>query len=170
MLGFVQRLIAIRKRFSALYTQQFIHQQASSHGAGLSWFCRNGEPMTKVLWSDAHTRSLSLVLTGGNPSEPSQQQALLLMLNADEQALVFTAPDIEGFESWQCLLHTQSIDAESAQSMDVESWQVEPTVQSELPLSAVVSASSAAHNACPTYPLKDRSLMLFSAQLKGSTP
>lgn len=116
--------------------------------------------MSKVLWSDAHTRSLSLVLTGGSASDPAQQQALLLMLNADEQALAFTTPHIEGFESWQCLLHTQS--------MDAEGWQVEPTVQSELPLP--VAVSSAANNSCPSYQLKDRSLMLFSAQLKGSTP
>ncbi len=172
LLQFVQRLIAIRKRFAALYTRQYIHQQASSHGAGLSWFCRNGEPMSKVLWSDAHTRSLSLVLTGGNQSDPTQQQALLLMLNADEQTLIFTAPVLEGFESWQCLLHTQSMDVEGFQPTDAKSWQVEPTVQSELPLAIAVSAPAptAKESSSQSYQLKDRSLMLFSAQLKGSTP
>ncbi|MDB2386114.1 glycogen debranching protein GlgX [Shewanella sp.] len=147
LLHFVQTLITIRQRFSALYPRSFIHQPATHEGAGLSWFCRDGNPMSKALWRDEHARSLSLVLSGAKDASTNHSQALLLMLNADEQPLFFTPPALEGFSAWHCVLHTQSADFEHAQA----------------------AQPADVHPVNSGYVLQDRSLMLFSAQSKGMT-
>ncbi|PKH57378.1 glycogen debranching enzyme GlgX [Shewanella sp. Choline-02u-19] len=176
LLHFVKRLIAIRKRFCGLYPQHFIHQNVSTDGGGLGWFCRQGEPMNKLQWGDAHTRSLSLVLCGEVAAEHSiapEQQALLLMLNADDQSLVFNAPSIEGYSEWHCLLHTQTDDDITSSTVAMEG--TAPFVhqvfsQPELGLTNTESKRDTSPSAfTQSYQLKERSVMLFYAQLKGAT-
>lgn len=94
-------------------------------------------------------RSLSVVLSG-DLALKGKQQALLLMVNADDNPLVFTPPTLAHLSPWQCLIHTQS-DSQSGTPLDTQS---SPCAG---PLDAQV---------LPTrYLLQDRSLMLFHADL-----
>ncbi|WP_198782769.1 glycogen debranching protein GlgX [Shewanella putrefaciens] len=159
LLAFTRTLIALRKRFPLLCARHFIHEQLvaqplaprplATASARLDWFSRQGEQMTKSLWSESMCRSLSVVLSGDLELK-GKQQALLLMVNADDNPLVFTPPTLAHLSPWQCLIHTQS-DSQSGTPLDSQS---SPCAG---PLDAQV---------LPTrYLLQDRSLMLFHADL-----
>ncbi|WAL80103.1 glycogen debranching protein GlgX [Shewanella sp. DAU305] len=112
LLAFTQQLIALRKRFPLLCAKRFIHEQLLAEsladtGARLDWFSRQGEQMTKSLWTESMCRSLSVVLSGDLEGQ-GKQQALLLMVNADDNPLAFTPPTFEHLSPWQCLIHTQT--------------------------------------------------------------
>ncbi|MDR6963342.1 glycogen debranching protein GlgX [Shewanella putrefaciens] len=148
LLSFTQKLIALRKRFPLLCAKRFIHEQLlakplEASGARLDWFSRQGEQMTKSLWSESMCRSLCVVLSGdlqGCRDGVEIQQALLLMVNADDNPLVFTPPTLAHLSPWQCLIHTQ--------------LEMPSPLQAE-PLDA--------QNSSMRYLLEDRSLMLFYA-------
>ncbi|MCE9685204.1 glycogen debranching protein GlgX [Shewanella sp. AS16] len=109
LLDFTRRLIALRRAFPLLCHSRFIHEPRASDSAGLKWYNRQGEEMTKSLWSEVHSRSLSLVLQGDLCGD-GKQQALLLMVNADDTELRFHPPRPAGLGAWRCLLHTQHSD------------------------------------------------------------
>jgi isoamylase len=137
LLQFTRQLIHLRKRFPLLCHRQYIHESANVDAPGLDWFCRQGLVMTKTLWSEAQTRSLTVMISGELEGKEDCRQALLLMLNADDQSLDFNLPELENLTAWQCQLHTQD---------------------SELSLESDCPRSS--------YRLQDRSLMLFYAEFK----
>ncbi|EDQ01813.1 glycogen debranching protein GlgX [Shewanella benthica] len=141
LLQFTRKLIHLRKRFPLLCHHQYIHEGANVDAPGLDWFCRQGGVMTKALWSETQTRSLSLVITGELEAQNGCRQALLLMLNTDEKSLDFCLPELDNLSPWRCLLHTQD---------------------SELNPEYV----SLSTNLNPIYHLQDRSLMLFYAEFK----
>ena len=97
--------------------------------------------MTKALWSETQTRSLSLVISGELEAQKGCRQALLLMLNTDEKSLDFCLPELDNLSPWRCLLHTQD---------------------NESPPESVALST----NSNPIYRLQDRSLMLFYAEFK----
>ncbi|MGS0696031.1 glycogen debranching protein GlgX [Shewanella sp. 0m-4] len=146
---FTQALIALRKRYRALCYKRYIHNDSSDDSPQLHWFCRQAEPMSKVLWAEGQTRSLSLILSGELEGTSGKQQALLLMLNSDEQALQFTAPTLANFSPWQRLIDTHSEHFSGQVCLDAKSqFTLEPQ---------------------QTLLLQDRSVMLFYAQSKGVT-
>ncbi|MBB1267845.1 glycogen debranching protein GlgX [Shewanella sp. SR44-3] len=121
LIGFVARLIEIRKAFPALCAQKFIHNSQSSTEPSFAWFSRQGEVMTKSHWSECHNKTLILVLSApkeyplqqteaNQPSsgELEPQQALLLMLNADDSAHEFAFPQLATLAPWQCLLSSET--------------------------------------------------------------
>ncbi|QYK02340.1 glycogen debranching protein GlgX [Shewanella psychrotolerans] len=147
LLDFTTKLIKMRRRFPLLCHREYIHESANENSPGLDWFCRQGEPMTKAHWGEAQTRTLSVVISGELEAQAGCRQALLLMLNADDQSHQFTLPNVRGIDQWQCLLTTQD----------------EPPFQHEI-----------AHNQHRTAPtersslvLQDRSLMVYYAQFTG---
>ncbi|MGL5046046.1 MAG: glycogen debranching protein GlgX, partial [Shewanella sp.] len=116
LLGFTKQLIALRKRFPLLCAKRFIHHQLLSEslaeylpetGTRLDWFSRQGDQMTMSLWAESMCRSLSVVLSGDLEGQ-GKQQALLLMVNADDNPLAFTPPTVGRMSPWQCLIHTQT--------------------------------------------------------------
>lgn len=128
MLAFTRQLIALRRRFVLLRHGDFIHQPENPQDPGLFWFSRQGEVMSKSLWSEGQTRTLSLMLSGdleGKGDAPDSKQALLLMLNADEQDLQFKFPEIDGVTQWQCLLHSQDKVTESPQFIITDPFQLQ---------------------------------------------
>ncbi|EGM70740.1 glycogen debranching enzyme [Shewanella sp. HN-41] len=146
LLAFTRTLIALRKRFPLLCAKHFIHEQLVAQPlvgayARLDWFSRQGEQMTKSLWSESMCRSLSVVLSGDLELK-GKQQALLLMVNADDNPLAFTTPTLAHLSPWQCLIHTQ-LDTQPSPCAG--------------PLDAQVLSTQ--------YLLQDRSLMLFHADL-----
>ncbi|MCK8043547.1 glycogen debranching protein GlgX [Shewanella sp. 1CM18E] len=148
LVKFTQNLISLRKRFKALCYPRYIHNNTQDNSPLLDWFCRQGEPMSKVLWAEGQTRSLSLVLRGELDAIETGEQALLLMLNSDEQALEFTAPPLNGFSAWQQLIDTHAEELDAQICLNDEA----PTLKAN-----------------QTLVLPDRSLMLFYAKSQGVT-
>ncbi|WP_299004363.1 glycogen debranching protein GlgX [uncultured Shewanella sp.] len=138
---FTQKLIRIRKRFPLLCHVEYVHHSMNDKAPGLDWYCRQGMPMTKQLWSETQTRTLSVVISGKLEGSDSQQQALLLMLNNELSALPFILPQLAGFQAWQCVLYTHDTGYEAIESKGENNEQV--------------------------YQLQDRSLMLFHAYRIG---
>ncbi|MCH1928783.1 glycogen debranching protein GlgX [Shewanella sp. A25] len=150
LLAFTKQLIQLRKRFPKLCAKRFIHEQLMAQplaepGIRLDWFSRHGEPMTKSLWSESMCRSLCVVLSGNLDTtectpEDNHMQALLLMVNADDNPLAFTLPTVSDLHPWRCLVYTQA----EVQQIDVNDG---------------LDAQSTPMR----YLLQDRSLMLFHA-------
>ena len=122
LVAFTAQLIGLKKRFPILCHQRFIHEPQCVSEPGLTWYSRQGEPMTKSLWSESQTRTLSVILSGetsttaveGDQSnDKAKPQALLLLLNSDEQSQSFVLPKLPHFRPWQLLLHTQQMHTES---------------------------------------------------------
>lgn len=145
MFAFTQKLIQIRKRFPMLCHHEYVHNSLNELTPGLDWYCRQGVAMTKQLWSETQTRTLSVVISGQLEGRQQGQQALLLLLNNELQHLDFTLPRLVNFHPWQCVLHTQDNDI----AANVLS-QKENVAQAE-------------------YQLQDRSLMLFHAKVIGES-
>ena len=140
LLNFTRKLIQLRKRFPLLCHRQYIHESANFEEPSLDWFSRHGTQMTKNLWCEPNTRSLSVVISGELEAQKGCRQALLLMLNTDEQSLDFYLPNLAKLGHWHCLLHTQDSDVAAEKSSENRSL----------------------------YCLQARSLMLFYAEFKES--
>nr|WP_244325792.1 glycogen debranching protein GlgX [Shewanella aestuarii] len=114
LVNFTAQLIRLRKKFPILCHQAFIHKPEALFDNGLAWFSRQGEPMTKSLWGEYQTRTLSVILTGNlaeaDGAATENTAALLLMINADDKANEFTFPKIAHLQHWHCLLHTQTVE------------------------------------------------------------
>ncbi|MCL1126625.1 glycogen debranching protein GlgX [Shewanella surugensis] len=143
MFIFTQKLIQIRKRFPLLCHYEYVHNSINEMTPGLDWYCRQGLAMTKQLWGETQTRTLSLVISGKLEGEENGQQALLLLLNNEQQSLEFTLPTLIHFHPWDCLLHSQD------HELDVN------------------DASHKVNECQRQYQLQDRSLMLFHAKVIG---
>ncbi|WP_298768193.1 glycogen debranching protein GlgX [uncultured Shewanella sp.] len=141
MFCFTQKLIRIRKRFPLLCHVEYVHNSMNDKTPGLDWYCREGMPMTKQLWSETQTRTLSVVISGKLEGSGSQQQALLLMLNNELSVLPFVLPELAGFQPWRCVLYTHDTGYETKEHRGGNNEQV--------------------------YQLQDRSLMLFHAYQIG---
>ncbi|WP_394200243.1 glycogen debranching protein GlgX [Shewanella waksmanii] len=144
-LAFTRRLIQLRQRFPILCNRDYIHQSCTNGAPALDWFCRQGDPMTKALWSEAHTRTLSVVISGELEAQSGCKQALLLMLNADETPLNFSLPSITGISHWDCLIHTQDF-----------------VGQGEGSFAGGIGKQQ-------QFLLQDKSLMVFYAQFEGAS-
>ncbi|OEG72893.1 glycogen debranching enzyme GlgX [Shewanella colwelliana] len=140
-LDFTIKLLRLRRRFPMLCHRDYIHDSANLSSPGLDWFCRQGQLMTKALWGEAQTRTLSLVISGELEAQAGCRQALLLMFNADELPQGFTLPRLNNIGDWQCLLHTQ-----------------------DTPIHAHSHLSNG-----ESLVLQDRSLMVFYAQFTGES-
>ncbi|WP_037470726.1 glycogen debranching protein GlgX [Shewanella waksmanii] len=143
-LQFTRRLIKLRQRFPLLCHREYIHDSCTTGSPALDWFCRQGSPMTKTLWSEAQTRTLSVVISGELEAQPQCRQALLLMLNADDESLHFTLPTISGISHWDCLIHTQDSGFDSE------------------------TKGYFAGGAAKQFLLQSKSLMVFYAQFEGA--
>jgi glycogen operon protein len=124
LVNFTSQLISLRKRFPMLCHQAFIHKPEALFDNGLAWFNRQGEAMTKSHWCEHHTRTLSVIVTGnlGHAdvgAVPESTEALLLLINVDDQAHTFTFPQFSHLKHWHCLLHTQTSEPEVDDSQQV---------------------------------------------------
>jgi glycogen operon protein len=145
LVKFTRELITLRKQYPLLCHQQFIHYPEAKFDNGIAWFDKLGEQMTKALWSDDNCHTLSVIVTGNLllnhiGATPENTQALLLLINTDEVSQQFCLPKQNNFESWQCLMHTQTIDDEQE---------------------IVINKSS------ETYTLQAHSLMIFHSYFQG---
>ena len=94
LLGFVRRLLALRRKYPALRVNRWLSERRHADGRKeVEWLRPDGQPMTVADWHD-ETRHC-LAVTGGDGEEH-----LLALFNAESADVEFTLPA----GRWQCEL------------------------------------------------------------------
>jgi len=110
----VQTLIALRRSQPVLRRRRFFLGR-SIRGAqvkDVAWLDTSAEEMTDSDWSAAHVRHLGVLLAGDAIDEvdergrPIRGDSLLLLLNADVEAMTFALPAAPGGGTWRLVFDT----------------------------------------------------------------
>jgi glycogen operon protein len=107
LLGFVRRLIALRRSRPGLRHERFLH------GAAAKWLDERGRPMTATQWHEPSRRFVGLRLDGAEP--------LLLLLNAGTEPVAFPVDAT----AWELLLDTADSPGPVA-PRSVQLWSASP--------------------------------------------
>ena len=118
LLAFTRRLIALRRRHPVLHRRQFFFGRRirGSEVKDLSWLRPDGQEMTEEGWSNGHTRTLGLRLTGDAIPEVSRlgerivDDSFLILLNAHHDAVPFTLPADPRDVVWEPIVDTRQPD------------------------------------------------------------
>ena len=109
--GFLRKLIALRRRFPIFRHPSFLNGKATAETTGfadMSWYGPGGETLTATCWETMESNSFAVVLDEkavsslANPSK----NTLLVLFNGHEQALTFQTPLPKQDGNWVCLLDT----------------------------------------------------------------
>jgi len=111
---FTRRTIRIWKEHAVLRRRKFF-QGRRIRGAGvqdIAWLDPSGAEMTDVMWASPDVRRLGVRLNGDAIQDLDERgrritgETLLLLLNADEEAVSFTLPPAAPIERWDTLFDT----------------------------------------------------------------
>ena len=117
-LRFSKKLIALRKDHPVLHRRSFF-QGRSIHGLDVSdieWYRPDGRQMSDDEWANGTVRCVGLLLNGQNMDErdlrgqPTTDDVLLLLLNADHESIAFTLPSAGGGPTWEAMIDTAQPD------------------------------------------------------------
>ncbi len=114
LLQFVRRLIRIRQQFPVLHRERFLTgAYDSSLGIrDVSWLTPEGKEMTIEQWHDPHNRCLGMLLDGRAQPTSSccsrSDTALLLIVNAHQDEVLFALPEVPLGVRWKQLVDTAS--------------------------------------------------------------
>ena len=116
LLGFVRRLIALRKAHHVFRRRHFF-QGRPIKGSGISdiiWLTPTGTEMTDEEWQHSFARCLGLYLAGDALEEqdekgnPVVDNRFLLLVNAHHEPIPFTLTDLVPVTRWRLILDTSS--------------------------------------------------------------
>ncbi|WKB52927.1 glycogen debranching protein GlgX [Eleftheria terrae] len=113
LLGFVQRLVALRREHRTFRRRGFFVGRGNVEGrpADLLWLTPDGTEITEAQWADPHARCFGMYIAGaGIPDldrrgQPIRDDDFLLLFNAYHDDIPFVVPAVEG-AAWQALLDT----------------------------------------------------------------
>ncbi|GHB08235.1 glycogen debranching protein GlgX [Modicisalibacter luteus] len=114
MIDYVRHVIALRHRYPILRRARFL---SGDYNADLglkevTWLTPDGDEMNVERWEDPEARSLGVLLDGrARPSGIRRHGAdvtLLLLLNANPEAVTFQLPEVPRGSGWMCRLDTAS--------------------------------------------------------------
>jgi glycogen operon protein len=126
LLGFTQRLIALRRKHPNLHRRKFFQDRpidpAHVHGVEIAggtvrdidWLRPDGEPMTEEEWNAGWIRALGMRLSGevlddvNELGEPIHDDTFLILINAHYEALTFKLPQVSHADiGWELCLETR---------------------------------------------------------------
>jgi isoamylase len=158
-----KRLLRIRAEHPALRRSKFF-RGLDVHGTDLRdllWFRHDGGAMTADDWNAAETRSLAMFLAGrgiddvDEAGRPVVDDNLLLLVNAGEEDITFTLPELEAVrEPWQLLVNTADDDALEALAPRESTLLVARSLKLFRSSSRVVRAGATLHRLGATYRLQ----------------
>ncbi len=113
LLGFVQRLVHLRRTHPSFRRRDFFKGQPIAGGGmkDVLWLRPDGVEMSPADWNDAHARCLGMQVAGagiaqvGPRGEALRDDDLLLLFNAYHDEIAFTLPAGEGGR-WEVLVDT----------------------------------------------------------------
>ena len=141
LLGFVQRMVSIRKQHPVFHRRNFF-QGRPIKGAGVKdilWLTPEGHEMADEEWKRSHANCLGVLLSGealeehGERGEVIKDSNFLLLMNAHHEEISFTLPSVAAGLKWRALVDTNWTD----------------------------HARRSVHEKGSTYPLQPRSLALL---------
>ena len=106
---FVRRLIALRHNFPILRRRRFMTGQPipELEVKDATWVSATGADIEQEHWSDANMRCFGAVLDGRAQRGGIRRQAadvtLLIILNAHDDVVLFTLPEVTRGERWRRL-------------------------------------------------------------------
>jgi isoamylase len=109
---FVRRLIALRLNFPILRRRRFMTGQPipELEVKDATWISATGDEIEQEQWGDENMRCFGVVLDGraqrGGIRQQAQDVTLLIMLNAHDDVVLFTLPQVTSGEGWRRLLDT----------------------------------------------------------------
>ncbi|KAE8763261.1 glycogen debranching protein GlgX [Georgenia thermotolerans] len=118
LLEFARKVVQMRKDHPVLRRRRFF-AGAPEHGGeselgDIEWFRPSGEHMSDEDWGASFARSVMVFLNGNAINEPDARgervvdDSILVMLNADPEAIRFTLPGPEFADRWHVFLDTSS--------------------------------------------------------------
>jgi glycogen operon protein len=127
-IAFVRRLIEIRRAHPVLRWQHFLHGRHETDGIkDISWVTAEGGEMTPEQWNLPSSHTVGVLLNGraaGSvlPSEESVvSDVLLLLLNAQTEAVSFVLPSVPLDAGWIVLIDTNREELAEATRYDAGS-------------------------------------------------
>ncbi len=114
-LEFTKKLIALRKKYPELRCHHFVHGDSQSDVTGrkeIEWLNATGERMLDAHWHDHKLLTFGLLLDGHAMFEVDDQPAdfpthtLLVLFNADKDAVDYVLPEVETAAQWSLILAT----------------------------------------------------------------
>jgi glycogen operon protein len=137
LLGFVRRLIALRRAYPALRRDRFLRgaTAAGSPAKDVTWLRRDGAEMATVDWLAPEARFLGILLASEDSTRPVAASGendgpghFLLLLNPADEQVLFPIPRLEGIDRWQPLLDTARLGPDEIEPAPVagQSYVVQP--------------------------------------------
>jgi glycogen operon protein len=116
LVAFTRRLLAIRQAHPVLRRRHFFRGTAvkGSKHKDLTWLRPDGAELTEEDWGDTEARALGMLIDGAATDEVDERghavigDSLLLILNADEDAIRFSLPQLEDEKIWVMMVDTAS--------------------------------------------------------------
>jgi isoamylase len=91
MIGFVQRLIALRKRYPLLHSRRYLYgEEVAPNLPDIDWWDERGMPLAREDWDNVHGRALIMRLT--RKLDDGRLPIISLLMNSSPEALVFNLP------------------------------------------------------------------------------
>lgn len=112
----VSRLTAMRSRLPVLRQRAFLHGEQRRDGhQDVSWYRKNGQPLTYEDWHDPEYGTIAVQLRGaaGDPTGEQVEDAAFVVVNLGEQTEV-VLPDLEPGLKWSLEIDTADLDAHGA--------------------------------------------------------
>jgi isoamylase len=118
LLEFTRLVVAMRMEHPVLRRRRFFAGSADHGGVSpigdIAWFTPDGSPMSDEFWKQFYARSVMVFLNGDAIPEPDRRgrrtvdDSLLIMLNADADAIDFTLPPQLYAKKWTVILDTHT--------------------------------------------------------------
>ncbi|HEX7304830.1 MAG TPA: glycogen debranching enzyme GlgX, partial [Lentzea sp.] len=122
LLGFTQRLIALRASSPALRQPEFFEGRTTPSGnPDLVWFRPDGREMAETDWFDESRRTLGMFIDGSNCLSRTREGELvsddswLLLMHAGAEAITVTLPHERYGPSYEPFLDTTTADGSPAE-------------------------------------------------------
>jgi isoamylase len=102
--SFTTSLTELRKRFSILTHDRFIHKDDEKSPVDITWFHPSGFAMQKDHWHSHHAATLGYLIQEKAPNTP----VILCLFHAGAEPIEFQLPEIETVKHWQVMIDTTS--------------------------------------------------------------
>ena len=147
LLVFLRRMIYLRRKHPSFRRKNFFYGRPIKGGTvgDISWLTPDGREMTDQEWQESSARSLGMFMAGEGMRERNERgelvtdENILLLINANYEAVSFTFPRLATAANWRVVIDTSWTDHN------------QPSV----------------HEAGAVYPLQARSLALLIEHKKG---
>ena len=114
LIGFVARLIALRREHATFRRTDFFGARRGERAHGVRWLHVDGFELSQAQWDEAHARCVGMLIDGtalhdtDRQGRPLVDDDFLLLFNAHHEDLGFLLPELGAGAPWQVCIDTAS--------------------------------------------------------------